>query len=663
MRALGCTFIIPLKYWYAQNSTIMIAKSNLSTIVLTLLILFSFSKSQHLTAQDDLNEGTLYQFIIHSPSLEGNFLGDSPHRGISVYLPPGYYSSPGNRYPVMYWMHSYGLDHTSFFGGGSSQVNLKTSCDALITAGEIDSMIVVSADSYNKYGSSIYTNSSTTGNWEDFIAKDVINYIDLNFRTLPQKESRGIAGHSTGGQGTLWISMNNPGNFNAAYVNCGWVDFTEKAKEFKDEMIAAGQAEEWEDLNWLIQAQIAEAAAFAPDTTSPPFYCQFPYDDSEELIDSIWGKYLEHDLFTQLPEYKDSLLQLSALQLDWGDKDFSSLRAGNQNFTERLTELSIEHVAEEFDGGHSDKQVERIETRILPFFSEHLSDAMISDTIIINLIEWQEITIDENHILNEAINVDASSWDSEKISYEIAAGDPEGLFSIDNANNKIMADTLNLDYETKSYHDLLLKASYQNGEEVLQDYANVFIWINNINDSPPVANDTTFILKDNSPNNTTVGRLMATDPEDNKLDFEIIDGNLNEAFSINSYGTIKLKNNETIDFSTMPQYVLEIVVFEKDGPFSDTANVTIDIVVSILDKIPDNKISIFPNPADDILHITFASEPNAIVEVYNVLGKRMIWKAISSEYIEIDISTMPSGFYFIKVEQNEEIHLKKLVVR
>ena len=40
-----------------------------------------------------------------------------------------------------------------------------------------------------------------------------------------------------------------------------------------------------------------------------------------------------------------------------------------------------------------------------------------------------------------------------------------------------MADSLKLDYEEKTYHNLLVAATYQNGDEMLYDTANIFIRI------------------------------------------------------------------------------------------------------------------------------------------------------------------------------------------
>jgi len=78
-------------------------------------------------------------------------------------------------------------------------MDMKNILNDLISQDIISPLIVVMPNSKNDYHGSMYTNSMVTGNWEDFIVDDMVNYVDRNFRTLPQRESRGIAGHSMGG--------------------------------------------------------------------------------------------------------------------------------------------------------------------------------------------------------------------------------------------------------------------------------------------------------------------------------------------------------------------------------------------------------------------------------------------------------------------------------
>ena len=60
--------------------------------------------------------------------------------------------------------------------------------------------------------------TEVTGNWDDFISKEVVSFVDENYRTLNKRESRAIAGHSMGGFGALNLSMLHPEIFGMCYA-------------------------------------------------------------------------------------------------------------------------------------------------------------------------------------------------------------------------------------------------------------------------------------------------------------------------------------------------------------------------------------------------------------------------------------------------------------
>jgi enterochelin esterase-like enzyme len=79
-------------------------------------------------------------------------------------------------------------------------------------------MIVVLPDSKTIYNGSMYSSSVTTGDFEQFIARDVVAYIDAHYRTIPDRTSRGLVGHSMGGYGASRIGMKHPEVFGALYI-------------------------------------------------------------------------------------------------------------------------------------------------------------------------------------------------------------------------------------------------------------------------------------------------------------------------------------------------------------------------------------------------------------------------------------------------------------
>src|SRR5579862_5365368 len=157
--------------------------------------------------------GSVEKIKVHGKSLEGNLEGDSPDRDVFVYLPLSYAKNKNRRYPVVYFLHGYGL-------GAEAYMNALWASDGAdkdMAAGTSKEMIVVFPDSNTIYNGSMYSNSPTTGNWETYLTEDLIGYIDSHYRTLANRESRGLAGHSMGGYGTLRIAMKYPELYAAIY--------------------------------------------------------------------------------------------------------------------------------------------------------------------------------------------------------------------------------------------------------------------------------------------------------------------------------------------------------------------------------------------------------------------------------------------------------------
>ena len=161
-------------------------------------------------------QGTYQRIKVHGTSLERNLSGDSPDRDISVYLPPGY-SSNRRRYPVVYMLHGFTDSDDKWFGLQKHFVNVPVAADRAAAAGARQ-MILVMPNAFTAFQGSFYSSSVTTGDWERFVARDLVAYVDSHYRTLAKRESRGLTGHSMGGYGTLRIAMKYPDVFSAAYV-------------------------------------------------------------------------------------------------------------------------------------------------------------------------------------------------------------------------------------------------------------------------------------------------------------------------------------------------------------------------------------------------------------------------------------------------------------
>src|SRR4051812_4237475 len=173
--------------------------------------------SASLGAQE-ASVGRLVADTLHSKALEKNRYGDTPDRAMLVYLPASYESSPTKRYPVVYLLHGYGGTERTWVTLGP----VKPAMDTLVRNGTVREMIVVMPSGRNAFDGSFYTNSASTGNWDDFISKELVAYIDGKYRTIASPESRGLAGHSMGGYGAFTVGMRHAGDvFSAVYAMSG----------------------------------------------------------------------------------------------------------------------------------------------------------------------------------------------------------------------------------------------------------------------------------------------------------------------------------------------------------------------------------------------------------------------------------------------------------
>jgi S-formylglutathione hydrolase len=330
------------------------------------------SKEASVSLTINEQTGTLINTTVFSSSLEGNLLDDSPDRDVSIYLPPDYGKTANEKYPVIYLLHGYTGTDKDWFSGFFNGMNLKKLLDQLIISGTIKPMIVVCPSSHNTYLGSWYTNSTVSGNWEDFIYKDLVSYIDQNFQTIANPGGRGISGHSMGGYGALKLAMKHPDIFGLVYAhNAGFIAF-EKSIMGTMKVFLNNAVKEEADFNkisdWEEQCIIAAAVAFAPNPSIKPFQCEFPIDEYGVVIDSIWQKWLNHDLCSMIQEYKANLLQLGAIAMDCASED-DYFYSESIHFSEALTRNGIELVLNIYSGYHNDVLHERMENHILPFFS------------------------------------------------------------------------------------------------------------------------------------------------------------------------------------------------------------------------------------------------------------------------------------------------------
>jgi S-formylglutathione hydrolase len=316
--------------------------------------------------------GKYERVSVHGTSLEGNLEGDSPDRMVSVYLPPGYAKDPGRRFPVLYLLHGYTDSDSRWFGlQGQHFVNVPAAVDKAYASGARE-MIVVMPDAFTKYQGSMYSNSVATGNWEAFITNDLVSYVDKHYRTLPQRSSRGLAGHSMGGYGTLRIGMKYPGVFSSLYAlsPCCMGASLEPNAEAAARAAKVKTAEDIAGLDFGTRAMAASAAAWSPNPKNPPQYFDLPVVNGKPVPEVI-AAWAANAPLAMVHQYVPNLKTFDAIAIDAGDGDVGIAQTV-KSLDGILTGYGVGHVSEIYQGDHVNRIGQRLEIKVLPFFSEHL---------------------------------------------------------------------------------------------------------------------------------------------------------------------------------------------------------------------------------------------------------------------------------------------------
>lgn len=335
-----------------------------------LLSLFILIGSEVLHAQE--LKGTVIIDSLYSENLENNF-GEKPTRALSVYLPPGYEDS-GSRYPVIYYLHGFLNNHKLW-------PQMIEVLDFAIATHKIRPFILVVSDHQTTYDGSFYSNT-IFGNWEDFTAYDLVEYMDENYRTIPDRMSRGITGHSMGAYGAIKIAMHHPEIFSSVYgMSPGAVAIASEYGPNSNTYRELAQVKDMEELKktYFAKVIVAFARSWSPNPDKPPFYADIPFEYAEDGS-LITHKDVLEKWYDQMPaymveDYLENLQQLTAIKFDWGRNSGDRFTIQNMILSQRLENAGITHFAEEYIGTHVSgifTKDGRVTTDMLPFFDFYL---------------------------------------------------------------------------------------------------------------------------------------------------------------------------------------------------------------------------------------------------------------------------------------------------
>lgn len=315
-------------------------------------------------------QGALVTDSVSSPGLVGNVLGDSPVRRTLVYLPPSYSREPARRYPVVYLLHGATSVPEEWIDGSYQGMNLRLVLDSLIAAKAIPELIVVMPNADNKLGAGFYANSPATGNWEDFVVRDLVGDVDRKYRTVARGSQRALVGHSMGGFGALAIAFKHPSQFGLVYaVSPCCIGFVGRFAPASPAWSVLAKATRWQDAAERAYLWLGMASALDGSRTDPRLFSQLPFAPGagaaavpNVVVQARWLAKMPPDLASAMVRRGD---RPPVIVMESGSEE-TELLEGVAVLRARLDSLRVPYADTTFTGGHIDRVRERFARHVLP---------------------------------------------------------------------------------------------------------------------------------------------------------------------------------------------------------------------------------------------------------------------------------------------------------
>ena len=306
--------------------------------------------------------------IFKSEALKDNPLNDPHERPLWVYVPPGYDNETERRYPSIYMIQGMTGQLDMWRNRTAFRKNFPELVDELFTKNEAPPCIVVWVDCWTSYGGSQFLNSPATGNYHTYLCDEIVPWIDTYYRTLPQREHRGIAGKSSGGYGAMITPMLRPDLWGGLATHAGDALFeTCYLPEFRDSVRILRERYDGSFDNFWADFRSRPAFSKPGDHVLVNDWCMaacysadidgtitLPYDlATGELLTSVWERWLAWDPVRMVPLHAEALQSMKAIYIDAGRRDDFYLDLGAEAFRRALAAIGVTDVFFElFDATH-----------------------------------------------------------------------------------------------------------------------------------------------------------------------------------------------------------------------------------------------------------------------------------------------------------------------
>ncbi|WIX99238.1 alpha/beta hydrolase-fold protein [Amycolatopsis mongoliensis] len=312
--------------------------------------------------------GRLDRHTVESALLRDNPLGDPHERPLWVYVPPGY-DDGDERYPVVYVIQGY-TGHLSMWANRTPFRRPFVETADAVFAGGAPGCVVVYVDAWTAYGGSQFVDSPGTGRYHSYLCDEIVPWVDAHYRTIPDRESRAIAGKSSGGFGAMITPMLRPDLFGALathagdslYELCYVPDFGKAVRALRGygQDIQAWWADfrarpaftRPEDTTLLQLLGVSACFSARPDGTP-----ELPFDPATGVVrPEVWQRWLDRDPVRMVPSHASAVSSWRAVWIDAGTSDEYFLDVGAEAFRAEVLKAGLPEERihfELFDAGHA----------------------------------------------------------------------------------------------------------------------------------------------------------------------------------------------------------------------------------------------------------------------------------------------------------------------
>jgi S-formylglutathione hydrolase FrmB len=303
--------------------------------------------------------GRFDEVVFESELLKSNPLGDPAQRPLWIYLPPGYDAEPTKRYPTIYMIQGFTGQLDMWHNRVPFRKNFPELADELFAQREAPPCILVWVDCWTSLGGSQFVDSPATGRYHSYLCDEVVPWVDAHYRTLAQREHRGIAGKSSGGYGAMITPMLRPDLWgglathagDALFETCYLPEFRE-AVRFLREYYEGSYEKFWQNFrsrtaltrhgDEVLTNDWAMAACYSADEDGT---VHLPFDTATgELLPDVWARWLAWDPVRMVPSHAEGLRSMRAIYIDAGKHDQYYLDLGAEAFKRALEKVGAANV-------------------------------------------------------------------------------------------------------------------------------------------------------------------------------------------------------------------------------------------------------------------------------------------------------------------------------